>query len=563
LPHAKKMVDEYLVQARQNASDPETVSAQGMTGWNYFPYTPEAFNARMQNIYAQYVLQNSQAAAGPTGYLSAATYEQQAYRILQYAPFNQLDGTWIRQAAPPGPVDEVRNYLFRIYMDELGDAIDAHNHANVYTELLQSLNYYLPDIHSYEYSHDPRFLPDAFVEPVFLLAISYFTEEYLPEIMGMTLYLEWSSVGLAGIVETLESVGIDPAYYRLHVGIDNASAGHGALAKKAIELYLDNVRAQGGSVAMQQAFERIWTGYVAFATLGNLGQQIQEQLASPPSLSDRMVSMIQAKAEYARLNHGTKQLGPNLMNDWFDDPDGLLDELQAAGYIIPGKPEASPIFELMSFTGPMFHVFTDDEQQLWHDYIVSLAPPEKFPPFDVEKAMLWVVDTLRQRQAGSPGHHARLTGYDPTSKELVTMPIGWWFEDHWGKDNDFVFLGALRNPVNGWITPGNAAASPMLTQLLSGNGDMAQAFRELVPESIAADAANPGPYTCKQVLAMWTDQGCPIHGVLEPSLAAPKGTAKGRMKIRETGTPQAPVVETPATPLFVRPKRIYGMGLPH
>lgn len=91
------------------------------------------------------------------------------------------------------------------------------------------------------------------------------------------------------------------------------------------------------------------------------GQDISEHFAAPPSLSDRMVAMIQSKAEYARQNHGTKQLGPNLMNDWFDDPDGLLDELVVAGYIIPGKPDASPIFELMSFTGPMFHVFTDDE----------------------------------------------------------------------------------------------------------------------------------------------------------------------------------------------------------
>ncbi|HKR65437.1 MAG TPA: LodA/GoxA family CTQ-dependent oxidase, partial [Thermoanaerobaculia bacterium] len=566
LPHAKKMVDDFLAEAKKNANDPETVSAQGMTGWNYFAYTPEGFDARMQNIYSQYVLQNSQAATGPGGYLEGTTYEQQAYRILQMAPFNQLDGAWIRQAAPPGPVDAVRNFLFHIYMDELGDAIDAHNHANVYTELLQSLNYYLPDLHSYDYAHNPALLDSAFVEPVFLLAISSFTEQYLPEILGMTLYLEWSSVGLAGVVSTLESVGIDPAYYRLHVGIDNASAGHGALAKKAIELYLDNIRAQGGDTAMQQAFERIWTGYVAFGTLGTLGQDISEQFSSPPSLTDRMVAMIQSKAEYARQNHGTKQLGPNPLNDWFDDPYGLLDELVAAGYIIPGKPNDSPIFELMSFTGPMFHVFTPAEQALWRDYITSLVPREKFPPLEIERAMQWVVSTLRQRQAGTPGHHARLTGYDPTAKATVTMPIASWFENRWGDESDFVFMGALRNPLNGWIVPGNAAASPLLTQMLSGNNDMAKAFREFVPEHVGRDAKIPGPYTCKQVLAMWTDQGCPIHGVIDDSLKIQKQQtpAKGRLKVKDGGTPEAPpAAEAPAKPIFVRPKRIYGMGMPH
>ena len=73
--------------------------------------------------------------------------------------------------------------------------------------------------------------------------------------------------------------------------------------------------------------------------------------------------MIEAKAQYARQNHGEKMLGPNYINDWFDDPAGLLDELVNAGYIVPGKPEQSPTFELMSFTGPMFHVFTEAEQQ--------------------------------------------------------------------------------------------------------------------------------------------------------------------------------------------------------
>jgi hypothetical protein len=564
LPHTRKMVEGFLAKARLNAKNPETATEQQMTGWTPFPYTPEAFEARLQNIYSQYVLANSQAASGPDGYLVGATKETRVYQTLQMAPFNQLDGAWIRQAAPPGNVDEVRNLLFHIYMDELGDAVDAHNHVNVYTDLLRSMNIYLPDIRSYDYAQYAGFLDSAFVEPVFLLAISAFTEEYLPEIMGMTLYLEWSSVGLGGIVSEMESFGLDPAYYRLHVGIDNASAGHGAMAKRAIQLYLDNIRAQGGDEAMQQAWSRIWTGYVAFGTLGSLGQDIANAIASPPSLTDQMVAMIQKKAEYARQNHGNKRLGPNFINDWFDDPLGMLDELVAAGYIVPGKPDISPIFELMSFTGPMFHVFTPAEQKLWHEYIMSLAPEKPLPAFDLEKAMLYVVDTLRQRQAGTQGHHARLTGFDPNAKQVVTMPIAWWFGDWWGSqvDNDYVFLGALRNPVNGWIVPGDAASSALITQMLAGNGDMAQAFREIVPEATAEGV----PLTMKQVLSMWTDRGCPIRGVVEPSLTSKKQVQPegARMSIRERAKPGVPGPGVPAQkPEIIRPKRIYGMGRPH
>lgn len=572
--HARKMVDGFLAQAHQNALDPQTASVQASSGWSYFKYTPEAFDARMENIYAQYVLSNAEAAGGSGGFLASSNYEQQKYRMLQMAPFNQLDGAWIRGAAPAGTVDEVRNLLFHIYMDELGDAVDAHNHANVYTDLLHSLNIYLPDISSYEYAHDPRFLDSAFVEPVFLLAISTFTEQYLPEILGMTLYLEWSSVGLAGIVEALEGAGIDPAYFRLHVGIDNASAGHGAMAKQAIQLYLDSVRKQGGDEAMQQAFERIWTGYVAFGTLGSLGQDIVDHFASPPSLRSALVAMIQQKAKYARQNHGTKMLGANYINDWFDDPDGFLDELVASGFIVPGRPEASPIFELMSFTGPMFHVFTPAEQKLWHDYVVSLAPPAPLPKFDLDKAMLYVVGTLRQRQSGTPGHQARLTGIDPRTNVSVSMPISWWFSEAFSKEqdeNDWALLAALRNPENGWIVPGSDADSPLLTELLAGNGAMAKAFRDLVPERVTGGtdgSDNPGPYSMKQVLAMWVNAGCPIKGQPIPSERA--GDKDHKRAVRAQFA-EAQLLEVEKANLkqdgggkpIRRPLRIYGNGMPH
>jgi hypothetical protein len=599
LPHARKMVDEFLEEARLNQKDPEVVSLSSMSGWSPFPYTPEAFDARMEMIYSQYVTQNSQAAGGAGGYLEGRTREQSVYTLLQMAPFNQLDGAWIRGAAPPGTVDEVRNLLFSVYMDELGDAIVSRNHANIYTDTLRSLNIYLPEITSWDYAHDPRFLDSAFVEPVFLLAISTFTEEYLPEIIGMTLYLEWSSIVLQGTVSELESFGIDPGYYRLHVGIDNAAVGHGALAKKAVALYLDNILRQGGEEAMQQMWSRIWDGYVAFGTLGTLGQDMQDHFAQPPSLFDQMQAMIERKAQYARQNHGTKMLGPNFLNDWFDDPAGLLDALVDGGFIVPGKPDESPIFDLMSFTGPMFHVFTDDEQHLWHDYIASMVPEKPLPPFDVEKAMLYVVNVLRQRQTGTTGHQPLLVGVDPSTGKDVTKPIAWWFGHSFGtqEDSDYAVLGALRNPVNGWIVPGDATSSPLITQLLAGNGDMARAFRDFVPEQVASDTKTPGPYTFKQVLAMWTDAGCPIRGAVEPSVTAPQArTARVRRAalagdravavagegFGSLGTvPEgvlagadllaAPAVATAkaAKPAAAKPavkkpqRRIYGMGRPH
>jgi hypothetical protein len=186
--------------------------------------------------------------------------------------------------------------------------------------------------------------------------------------------------------------------------------------------------------------------------------------------------------------------------------------------------------------------------------------------------MLYVVDKLRQRQAGSPGHHARLTGVDPRNGQTVTMPIQWWFSEQFSDQqeaNDFALLGALRNPINGWITPGNAGTSPLLTQLVTGNGDMAAAFADYLPAHVvvakALDDQRHNPYTFRQILALWIDGGCTIGGVVEPSLKMEKQVqAKGRLSIRGKGKPGVPGPEiAPPATKYVRPHRIYGMGVPH
>jgi hypothetical protein len=539
LPRARRLVEGFLAQARRNQVDPEVNASS--PGLNPFPYTPDALDARMQQIYNQGV-QGNFAPGSQDDALTKSTREKEIYRLLQMAPFNQLDGAWIRQAAPPGTVDEVRNLLFHIYMDELGDAIDAHNHANYYTDILRGLGIYLPDLRSRAYADDARFLDSAFVEPVFLLAISQFTEEYLPEILGMTLYLEWSSVALQSTVQTLESFGIDPGYFRLHVAIDNAATGHGAMAKRAVQLHLDQVREQGGDEAVQAAWGRVWDGYVAFGTLGTLQQDIDDHFASPPSLNDRMVAMIQAKAFYGSQNHGGKRLGPNAINDWFSDPAGMLVALQEAGYVVPGQPEISRIFELMSFQGPMFHVFDEPEKQLWRDWILSLGAATPPPPYDRQKALLYVVDALRRRQQGIAAHAVRLAGPDPRRPgERVTLSIAEWFDVATGSDrgNADALLGALRDPENGWIVPGAPSDSPWLVSLLGGNGAMAQAFREVVPDT--------GGRTFKQVFAQWIAEGCPIGGRVAPGFAA--------RALAATGTSAAAPER--------RRRRVYGMGKVH
>jgi hypothetical protein len=556
LPQVRLMVDEFLKEGEINQTDP----AVG-TGFSPFEYSPEAFDARMMSIYNAYVTGNSTALQSA---LVDSTREKQIYSILQMAPFNQLDGTWIRGAAPPGTVDQVRNLLFTIYMDEMGDGLDHQNHANIYTDVLRGLNIYLYDIGTRDYANDPRFLDSAFTQPVFLLGIAQFTESYLPEILGMTLYLEWSSVALQGTVDVLNAFGIDPVYYRLHVAIDNAASGHGAIAKQAVELYLDQVRQSGGDV--QSIWQRIWNGYVTFATLGSLGNDITTHFKQPSTISDQMIAMIKRKAQFGSMNHNTKTVGPNIINDMFSKPAAFLDALVDAGYIVAGDPDNSKILQLMTFTGPMFHVFTDDEQALWRSYILSLKSSDASladeTPLardarerkELDRDMIEVIGILRQRQNGVPAHAVRLTGPDPDKPMTdVTQPISWWLNIP-GKDDKQIahaVMSALREPKNGWITPGNVARSPFLTNMAGGTSAMAKAFRDVLLNG----------KTYLQIFATWVVKDCPIDGV-SYKLFNQQRSMKAKLTV---GQPQAMIapapVEVPPEP--AKPRRVFGMGTIH
>jgi ribosome-associated toxin RatA of RatAB toxin-antitoxin module len=568
LPKAHEIVEGMLKEVWRNQeimmADPDQV-------YKFFPFTQEAFDARLQLVYDNYVRDNQDPELFAQDLQS--TRAQVINGILQMGPFNQLDGAWLRHITPDGPLANINELLFHIRMDELGDGNVEQNHANVYTDLLRSVNIYLPDLHTRAYADYPGLLDSAFTQAVFLLGISQFNDEFFPELLGMTLELEWGSVSLPRQVNQLTAFGINPQYYTLHVGIDNASEGHGAIAKQAVEMYLETVRQQEGEDAMQAAWKRVWNGYLGFASLGTLGQDLQElptpQDQGPSDLWNAMAAMIASKAQYASLMHGDIMLGENRLNDWFEDPFGLLVALQQAGLIVPGNLD-SPMFRLMSFNGPMYKVFSDDQLQLWQRWVLSLPatggkPPAQRKPSKHESPatavynnMRIVVDMLRARQQGATGHRTRLVGPDPDKPgATVSKTIHEWFNlgtNLVGKDKeeqlrkaDDLLLAALSNKTNGWIVNKNVLQSPLVTAMATGFGDMAEAFREIAPGTVSDDA--PHGLTYLACLVNWIQVGCPI------GLEKPKALAVA------AGVGAAPALE----PEAVRRKRRFpwGMGKVH
>src|SRR4029079_11405989 len=135
-------------------------------------------------------------------------------------------------------------------------------------------------------------------------------------------------------------------FYEMHVAIDNASTGHGAMARQAIELHLEQIRVEVSEQAMQAEWERIWTGYVAFATTGNLADEMRRRRLEPPEPAEQVAAIVRSRGPKWRLNHGRKQLAGTPINDLFADPPAMMKGLVDGGMIVPGEPDGSPFFGL-------------------------------------------------------------------------------------------------------------------------------------------------------------------------------------------------------------------------
>src|SRR4029079_5007865 len=81
---------------------------------------------------------------------------------------------------------------------------------------------------------------------------------------------------------------------------------------------------------------------------------------------------------------------------------------------------------------------------------------------------------------------------------IVTEKIHWWFDLNQRLSSEAAataLMRALSFEENGWIKKYDAAQSPLITDMLSGTGDMAVAFQDIEPDT--------GGRTYKEIIVMW------------------------------------------------------------
>jgi hypothetical protein len=537
LPKARELAEEYLSKARDQEQDlhGDPDSEQ----YCFFAYDELAFRARMEKIYD--IERRSGERFDPTQIRDNALFRTPAQvieRIRQLAPFNQLDGSWLERIAKSGPIDHIRSFLFEIWSDEIGNGDPAQNHANVYTTLMQDAGIYLPPINSRAYAAHADLWEASFSSPAYQSAVALFPESYYPELLGMTLYLEWEAVYLPAMVKLYEYFGYNSLFYRLHVAIDNPVNGHGARARDAVVAYLDHVRAESGEEEMQQHWKRVWDGYIAFKLIGS--EEWAYRFRHPPSPEEKMLAMIREKRHYAQLNHGTKRIGPNSINDWFDEPEQFLPLLAASDLVTKGDAPNSRIFNLMAPAGVMYKVFNSRDMAIWAEWINSMPKAPTGGALDSGTAMAILLSKFAPRGSAVPEHgRFQLTGKfrDPatSTKELteVTRPVAWWFQINQPSN----FMCALAEPKNGWIVPGDLQQSRLFTSFLAGTNRMSRFLAGTVPEL--------GNKSARDIIIQWITENCPIPPEVEAASVTSAVPAAAAARPRRAAARQSlPRVET-------------------
>ncbi|RTL65953.1 MAG: hypothetical protein EKK41_19595, partial [Hyphomicrobiales bacterium] len=474
---------------------------------SFVPFDETVFRAKLDEIYAiqRQNLQNFDLFLN----LRNRNRDSIVRGLLDLAPFNQCDGAWLRRISAAGPGDEVRALLFEIWSDEIGNGDQTLHHATLYTSLLQSLGLRLEPVTSRAYANDPQIPESSYVSPLFEMCISEHTDKYFPEILGMTLFLEWEVLSLTTGILLYDYLGIDSKFYRMHVGIDNATNGHGAKARDAVLLYLDTIRSEGGEAAVQDTWKRIWRGFVAFAAVGGnlFGNDDAIARRRPTHIADRLAEIMTRKGKYGAQNHSTHKIGVHRINDLFEQPALFQRLLASSRWIIRGDPGQSPFMNyLTTFSGPMYKIFDAADLETWRQWIIWLGQEGDTQSgkryIGKAAAMEALVRALRSSAEAAKGHERfSLAAARSGGRQRIA--------ELFANSDPHKLMRALAAPENGWVVKGAPQDSPLVADMARGGRPMGEALDKRYPEIDNRIG--------RQILIEWIRAGCPIPGDKAPA----------------------------------------------
>ncbi|WVQ99772.1 hypothetical protein IAU59_006914 [Kwoniella sp. CBS 9459] len=372
------------------------------------------------NRYEQYLERRKR--GGPREMFPTADYAKEWLRLAGVVKY--VDGGWIggilgvgtgrtdslprlsfEEEEEDGSLERtVSKMAWQVISEEFGDGDIQKNHVYLYEKLLKQLGHTKSGNERGfdDLSQDegvPRCWEAAIAQQCIGLLAS--TRDYFPEALGFNMAYEALPYHLLVTARELKELKIDNYYFAIHVTIDNADSGHSAMARLAVERYLDGILQRDGLEAMQLVWRRVQAGYILAEGLpttpsspvefeqvpSEFGQyqwlpKVQIVDASPIEL--KLVDVIFKKSLAADKMHCTSkmQIAGSTVEQWLD-PNTLTAEKTLAfiralatkrPFVIPGEPPRSRFMRDLEWGGRMFGAFSRSETAVVGEWIRSLKP---------------------------------------------------------------------------------------------------------------------------------------------------------------------------------------------
>jgi len=307
------------------------------------------------------------------------TRRQVLHYFVQYMPTAFVDGCWLQCGLRVATAHtDVGASLTGLYQHQVRAFVaDPGRHFVAdYRAVYGRLGSPLEEVSSHSFAARSDFLESSIGLPIFLLSAAQFTRTFPVEILGLNLawqFLDLSAFGPDLIRDTCEAYGLPP------LGADLADPQHletgREMARDAVLRLFESV----GGPDLGEAWSRLLHGVAAGVQAWTEWFDATRASApsGPPDPRQEMIDLMWRKAPHASGYHGTRRLGPRLIDEHLDpktfNGPAVLEALAASPWVKTGKSGKSVFLSrLIGFGGPMMAVFTPVEQQIIQNWIDSL-----------------------------------------------------------------------------------------------------------------------------------------------------------------------------------------------
>jgi hypothetical protein len=330
-------------------------------------------------------LETALAAAGPKepseAWPGIVTLAQLQTALNWLAPQVLTDCGWLRAANSMGHGHEPSHArLFAVWLDAAGLAERSALSAS-YRAFAQSAGVELSRLTAGGWrERDPP--SPAFCPAAVHLALERAAPGRYPELLGYSL-AHWrvSRARLFWLENLAHEFGLPPFYIQRHRAL---------LGKHRAPLF----ELAGDLPRDTRDYRRLLAGWrLREWTERHFRRDLRRALFAPPSLAARAAALLDRLRPFATGHHGKILLEGKTFDDWLSAGDwhALHRALRTSGYFAPNQPDASPLFRAMAFGGPMFGVFSTDEERLLREWLGSEGPeapagsaPQTSPPPQID-----------------------------------------------------------------------------------------------------------------------------------------------------------------------------------